>query len=349
MDNTQKVVWYKSEDGIYVSKPTFNYTGNRDRINVALINDKVPTDTHLYGWQFVEGETELKSLKDKKTGPICNIRYELINPSLAGDKIPLVLTDKQVNEEEDWEDDDEPYSWHNPEFNSLRSLYERKYDREPAFFVEVPFEAEYLGEILADNVNNISNATYKINRGHYASDGFQDINIKDVVKYYELEQMLVSDLLLHNRPCYLDSPTTYKIVRNYIKDNINPKTAIVSSDYDFCFTVEKKISVKPWVNRREILTSRGKSYRPLKFTSSNVEYKKIKVFEMTNSKDKYQGYSVIDGFKGDNLKNLIDNIKLFLDELLEFINQEVSECEHCKGTGHLVMDTFDKNKRTQDD
>lgn len=342
-NNIIKAVWHKADNGIYLGGSEFNYRGDRSGVYVDLINDKEPKPTHLTGWKFVEGENEPLSFKKKQSGKICDIRYELIDPSLASDKIPLTLKDTEV--EEFYDSDVYTHNWNNPVYNNLRSLYERKHDREPDYFAEVIFEAEYLGEIVSENVDNVVSAKYLVNRTNWASDGKTEIDIKDVVTYYELEKMLVSDLLIHNRPCYLDSVMTYKIVRNYIKDNINPKVATITSDYDFCFTVQKKIAIKPLEKRTEILTSRSKSYRPPRFKTSVTTHKTVPMFEMTNAKDKYQGYTVIDGFKGDNLQELVDNTKHFLDDLMDYINQEVDECIHCKGTGHLVNTNFDKNAR----
>lgn len=344
MSNTVKVVWYKADNGIYVGGCEFDYTGTRNGVYVDLINDKEPKPTHLRGWKFIEKESEPVSFKKKKSGNVCNIRYELIDQSLASDKIPLVLKDTEVDECCDYDNAEYDHSWKNPTYNNLRSLYERKYDREQDYFAEVPFEAEYLGEIVSEHVDNVVSAKYSISKSRWESDK-KEIDIKDVVSYYELEKMLVSDLLIHNRPCYLDSVTTYRIVRNYIKDNIDPKVATITGDYDFCFKVEKKIAIKPIERREEIKTNRNKSYRPPRFKTSTTTHKTVPIFEMTNAKDKYGGYSVIEGFKGNNLQELVDNTKHFLNDLMEYINQEVRECENCKGTGHIVNAVFNKNER----
>jgi hypothetical protein len=60
-----------------------------------------------------------------------------------------------------------------------------------------------------------------------------------------LERMLTPEFALHERPCSITSKQTYDIVRYYVKENIDPKQAEVTSDYDFCFTVKKKVAIKP--------------------------------------------------------------------------------------------------------
>lgn len=66
---------------------------------------------------------------------------------------------------------------------------------------------------------------------------------------------------------------------------------------------------------------------------------------MTHADRKYENHTVIDGFKWESLQDLIDNIKHYLDELMEVINSDMSECEHCNGTGHVINYNFDINKR----
>ena len=166
----------------------------------------------------------------------------------------------------------------------------------------------------------------------------RDVDLASITNYTELEKALTPEVLLHERPCFLPSEQTYSIIRAYIQNNINGAVARITSDYDFCFTVKKKVAVKPWTKRREILTSRGKSYRPPKFFTSHVEYREVEIFEMTPAKAKYGTYTVIEGFKGDNYRNLADNIRAYLDEQnrLEFINQPVARMPDLSGVrSHL--------------
>jgi hypothetical protein len=80
----------------------------------------------------------------------------------------------------------------------------------------------------------------------------------------------------------------------------------------------------------------GKSYARPKIHERTVEYKLVEIFEMTHDERGYQGYTPISGFKGDSLVDLVENVKLFLDELMFHINSPVKECEHCGGTGHIL-------------
>ena len=156
--------------------------------------------------------------------------------------------------------------------------------------------------------------------------------------------MLVPDLAIHNRPCSLSQDNTYKIIRSYIKNNINGKYARVTSDYDFCFTVTKVINIKPYIHTSEQTKSNGRSYAKPRIKKREINTKEFKIFEMCPKKP-YQGYTPIKGFTGENLLDLSNNIKSYLDELMSVLNSPLTECPCCDGTGFSKEDKFDSNKR----
>lgn len=340
-----KVVYFTSEKGLYISSDKFDYQGKRHPVcGVKFVNGKTFEDTHLNGWKLIPGETEIKLLEGVKSGGYSNRRYELIDKSLHSSTFPLTLTPEEV---EEWRNDDGEYCWGvGSQYKSFRSLYVVKEDRNPDIRYNIPFIGEHVGEITSSNVDNISKAKFNITKTGCFERENEIVDLTSIVHYYELEQMLVADLLIHNRPCYLTSESTYDIVRNHIKSNINPKYAVITSDYDFCFTVKKKIAVKPVATKKEQKTSRGKSYNPPRFITSSMTHKQIEIFEMTSEKKKYGHYSVIKGFKGESLEDLSNNIKAFLDELMDYINSPLSECSCCNGTGHVLEENFELNKRT---
>ena len=79
--------------------------------------------------------------------------------------------------------------------------------------------------------------------------------------------MLTPEFCIHERPCKLTSKKQmYSIVRNWIKTNINPKCAEITNDYDFCFTVKRKL-YHPAVTIRTEIKSKMAVAMPPKFTS----------------------------------------------------------------------------------
>jgi translation elongation factor EF-1alpha len=108
--------------------------------------------------------------------------------------------------------------------------------------------------------------------------------------------------------------------------------------------VKKLVYIKPYIERKEIKKSNGRSYASPKFTTRSIETKEVEIFEMCPSK-KYNNYTPIDGFKGDNITDLVENMKLFLEELMRVINQPVQECQHCGGLGCTYTKVTHMNER----
>jgi hypothetical protein len=156
--------------------------------------------------------------------------------------------------------------------------------------------------------------------------------------------MVVPEFCLHTQPCSLSRDQVYRIIRAYVQDNINPKAAKITSDYDFCFTVSKRVQIKPYVNRYEITKSNGKRYSPPRFTQKAVTETSLKIFEM--APNAYQNYPVIEPWKADNLQDLQDRMTSYLETLMAEINSEVSECSCCNGTGYIINKIVTNNRPT---
>lgn len=343
-----KLDYYKSDAGIYVARNCISYLNRREELgkhSQFLINGKKPEPTHHVSWFFVKGETELKSVSLMSTGEVHNRRWELRDstPELVKNTLPKVILQEDASE---YYEDDEGYCIGSEcEQHEYQNFYTRTYDTKPDYFKEQDIEVTFLGDIESSLVSGPKGASYSVWRTSYTHEGDQMLDISDIASFSELSKILTSDLLLHNQPCSLTSEQTYKIIRKYVSDNIDPKWGNITSDYDFCFTVKKKIAIKPWIKRTEQTKRNGRSYAKPRVNTRTIEHKEEAIFEMTHKQSNYRGYTSIIGFKADNLQELIDNIKDFLDELLDHINSPLSQCEHCNGTGHIFNDDFDKNKR----
>lgn len=332
-----KLKCYKSPIGILVKN---EYSSWKD---FYIVNDKKVEGTFSPNWLISKGSEEVVSVKQRVTKYSEITGYTLIDPSLASDKIPSTLTLDEVGKY--YDDDEEEYYWNN--YQSLRSLYTEIRPEKTESWEEVEFEVEYLGTLNIDNVDDPVNTkvSLKTRDDGWGAKPPVEKSIASLAEYDELVKAIVPDIVIHHQPCSISSYVAYQIVRAHVKNNIDPKNATITSDYDFCFTVKKKVAIKPVNFKNEILTARGKSYRPPRYKIGTTTYKDLEIFEMTNAKDNYRGYTPIAPFRGDNLKDLADNVQTFLDELMMYINTPFSECEHCKGTGHIVGDKFDKNKR----
>lgn len=341
----QKLTYYVTNKGLLVANAAFNYGTVRSNLSVnCLINDKPLELTHANHWYFIEGESEILSYKEKKsdTNVLSHYRLKDADMEIEG-KIPFSLNHEDV--EEYWDEDDECSVWKN--YASLRSLYEPVYTKVVGGYEEHPFEAEFKGEVVGDIDKPVETTFNVITEGIWGKKDEKPIKIESIAHYSELDMILTPEFAIHLKPCYLTSKQTYDIVRTFVKDNIDPKQVIITSDYDFCFTVKKKVAIKPWVKSTELKKANGRSYRTPKFKTQTVDHKQVEIFEMTHEQKGYQGYTIIKGFSGQSLEELVENIKLYLNDLITYINTPVVECDCCKGTGHIISNNFEMNKREE--
>lgn len=339
----QGLVYYKTDRGLIVGNRAFVYGNVRSDLHGGcLVNDKKLDGTHSKYWYFLPDETEIVSYKEKVADAHVLKGYTLKDPEMFVEgKIPLQLSVDDVKQY--YDDDEDQTMWEH--HNNIRPLYEPVYEKVVGGYQEVEFEAECKGVVEGDLERPIE-TTFRVKHdGAFGSGEVKPVKLENMVHYGELDRILTPEFAIHNKPCALTSKQTYDIIRTFVKDHIDPKEAIITSDYDFCFTVKKKVAVKPWVRTTEQKTRNGRSYRTPKYKNQTIDHKQVEVFEMTHGEKGYQNYTVIKGFTANNLKELVDVIKVYLEELVGYINNPVSECEHCRGTGHMVVGDFDKNKR----
>jgi len=260
------------------------------------------------------------SIKKKVPTKKTLVGYELKSTSLASDNIPAFLTLEQLTPVED---DDDIYGY-SGEYKEFAYLYKPKFDDIPEQLEEVPFELIDLGEIEVENYNSPEKIIIK--QKHERTDGKPtNVDLSSIVRYEELHEILTPEFLVHNCPCTLSSEQMFKIIRYYVKENINPSEARITSDYDFCFTVKKVIKKEP-----SAVTKYKKSTEDL-----------FEVFEMTWSgyggkSTGYQGYTPIQALNASSLGDMKVKLEEYLTKLMDIINSEVEQCDCCKGTGHVV-------------
>lgn len=336
-----KLDCYKSPYGVFMKDVDTWWWSNRK------VNGKVAVNSHSNRWKLLEGEEEIKSIVKTIKTISKVIGYVLVDESLASEKIPSRLTTDQVGLH--WDDDCEGYRWEN--YSQLRSLYKEVYSVEEVIEEDEEFEVNYLGSLTVEDLDAPHKASVQIKLpdAGWSSKPPTLTIISSLAQYEEIVKAVVPDLLIHTQQCTIPSTIAYQIVRGFIKNNIDLKHASITSDYDFCFTVKKKVGVEPTPWKTEITTTRGKSYRPPRFKTGTKTFKEVEIFEMTHTMEKYRGYTPIEGFFGNNLKELVDNVQTYLEELISYINTPFEECTHCKGTGHIVGEKFKINLRGSDE
>lgn len=323
MNTELKVV--KSNLGLFIKFGNYYMT----KLSDIRVNGVDVKPTHAKEWGFIEGETEVKNLEFFEQNEKINPRYELKNKDIASDTIPLTISQDDL--ERDYDGD-----W-TGKFVGMGGLYSLVYDKVDPYWKEYAFEAQYDPEIEIKNLSKPVEMTVKAISQHYFSKQEYEKPLSEIVTYSGLVDFLVPEFLKHERPCSISSDQIYQIIRAYIKDNIDPANATITSDYDFCFTVKKRIKIKPYIHKWEEKQWNGKGYRKPRFRSREVSYKEMEIFEMTPASKKYGAYAVISGIDASNLQEMADRLKAYLDDLMEYINMPVQECPNCNGCGGFVV------------
>lgn len=218
--------------------------------------------------------------------------------------------------------------------HKLYSLYEPNYEITPETTQEIEFSIDIVAELDGELVEKtIKFPVY----GRYPNSEGKNWSVtNDRLKLGLLDEIITPDILRQERPCELSTEDSYKIIRTYIKDNINPKVAEITSDYDFCLTVNKRIplATKEEYKVDENFSLFGKRKKPKFVTKYRVERKK-EIYKIAPRIDGevYQGYPEAPSFRGENAKNLEDNIKEYLEEIITEINKPMRDCHICKGEG----------------
>jgi hypothetical protein len=225
-----KIDYYKTNIGIF-----FKLSG-KYRINGTELSEL----KQFNGWYLIRSDiTKIEVYlpeTNRQTG------WTLKNPALESDLMPLNLEMKAIYTDYDIYDNEAIYGSH----VDYASLYTESYKIIPCVWNEVSFELVQLGygEYVVSNISEPIQMKVKVSDNNiYNSSKFVECDLSKIVSYGELESILTPEPFIHTQPCYLTSGQVYKIIRHYVKENINPKTAFVNSDYDFCFSVSKKIQV----------------------------------------------------------------------------------------------------------
>jgi hypothetical protein len=298
-----------------------------------FFNGIEPKPTFDRSWFFVPNFPE--SVQRWVKQPNINFRYILRDESMLSDRVK-----KEFAREDVAEYDSSAYDWiWKPEYATLRSLYELTSDPQPDALEEVEFSADLIFEIDHE-AQKVETFSYPAMRNSGKNSGFDEITNENLRRRL-IDEIAVPSIYRGERPCKLTSVQTYNIIRQHVKLNIDSKVAVVTSDYDFCFTVKKRIKLAVPVkytvdiNNTNIFSKRKKKsiYEERYHTAKDVE-----IFEMTSEEHKYKGYTPIRGIEGINDADLKKKLDTYLADLMAYINEPVEECPNCKGLGVLLKE-----------
>ncbi len=322
----QKIKAIKTDSFVFVQSQDANSSYSRSSGLDGLLFDGVYGKPAFYSSKWLQLDKMPTKIEKVKSAISTNKRFELIDPEMASDKIPRVLLPEDVflDPSDCWD------GWDN--HCHLSSLYEEKYDLETPPPEVLDFEIEIILEI--DKIEEYGGFDYPIRKINWNKNEFERLKLSDV-EHEDIDVILFPDLVLPSRTSKLTSEQSYKLVRTHIQQNIDPKYAVISSDYDFCFAVQKRVKLdSPESTKFDI--SRLGSKRP-KYETRLITDRKVTIFEMTWDRAlhgrPYEKYTPITPFVGKNIGDLKKNIDEFLAELMEKINEPLKDCPHCQGRG----------------
>ena len=323
-----KINAIKTDNGFYLSHPVDDSRWSKtSSLSNYFFDGKVAEKTHNATWLFVKKLP--KSITKEKCQPHINHRFELIDPSFANKKVPLSIIRQEAGEHKDDGFGGYTFCW-KPEYAHLSSLYKEVSDPQPNIMVDVPFEINVILEI--DKIKEYGGFSYPIQKTQWSHEGFTQLTDKDV-QHNLVDTIIFPGIVLPARESKLTSKQSYDIIRKHVQDNIDPKWATITSDYNFCFTVCKKVPLaKPISYKKDV--SRWGARKPKYENAVRLE-RTFEIFKMGHSGDgaPYKGYEAIAGFQGANVEELKQNIDDFLNDLMAKINEPLKDCPHCNGMG----------------
>lgn len=327
---------YKTNLGLILKSDTGYYP--QDLSKLYLINGK--SCSVLNNSWFLLDDQEITSVQKKVPESQVQVGWELdSNNQIAGLGLPKTQTMEELKYF--YNSDTEEYEYQGL-LAGVGNLYKKVYETIPERWEEIDFEVQIIRNLEIENISKP--VEMKIMSYHQLGQyGVKplEFDLKSVTTWGELEKILTPEFLLHERPCEISSQNLYKIIRTHVVQNLDRTKCKITSDHDFCFTVKRIVQVKPYVVRKEQYKGLFKSYNPPKFKNETVTTKEVDCFEMTHDQADgngrgYKGYTIIPALKANNLKQLSEYLKQYLDDLITNLNTPVVECEHCSGTGHII-------------
>ena len=314
-----KMLCIKTDKGCFISDcfvtSGYDFEYHNTVIDKLLFNGKKAAKTFHKNWYYIEQYPNL--IQREINNERINKRYELLDKTLVSDKIPKII----------------PYETREEyNLNLLNSLYEYKYDIKPVHLEEIMYDIQVLCEIENYNFPPTFNYT------GIKKEGFSDCKyiIKNSdIQHQLLDKIIFPPIMLHEKPCKLSSKQMYDITRQYIIDNIDQSVARITSNYDFCFEVCKIIPViEPKIITYHNIFAKTKRERD-KIHSHIKKYEEYTIFNMTDDRQQYKGYSVIPEMYANNETELKEKLDTWLESLIKLINKPLCQCPECKGKGYI--------------
>jgi hypothetical protein len=324
MEEKVKIIAVETEDGkYYYRSDNYKFKGYGYK---HLIDGKELVGTFHSDWYVVDSiPNKIEKLEEQ---PNINYRYVLKDKSMVSNNIAL-----EVKKEDFMYLPVDGEEYVRDKYKDYYSLYEEVSDKQEPKKVDIDFEFEVIMKVK--EIKESVDIPYDMAISKYASDGLVQVGPHNI-KNFIYDKIKYPEIVLPQRPCYISSYDTYRIVRQYIKQNMDYDVAKITSDFDFCFRVKKIIYLSEPVKCRENANDVIFSKRKPNYKTRYIKEREVECFEMTHDVENYKGYTVIKGFEARNQEELKEKIDNYCKDLIEFINKPLKDCDNCKGLGVVL-------------
>lgn len=290
---------------VFISDASNTVWHFNDLASAFLFDGQRAIPTHKKGWLELP---KLPQKVERLVKPLTKlIGFRLKDGFPSSDKLPEKVDPNffaYIN------DDSDEGSCKNKE---IVGLYERIYEEQPAYSEQIEFEISTIA--------------------HKNSD-WKFVTAPKNVQNYLIDEITKHPDILQDEKCFLTTEESYKRIRDFVKTNVNPQAAYVSSDYDFHFAVSKRI----------VLHEKEKCQRNVKPFAKRPKYvddyrttRTVQVYDIIPKEGTRKSYDkdscVAPKFEGDNYEDLEAKIAEYLQDLIAKINEPLKDCPHCKGKG----------------
>lgn len=278
------------KDGMFISDNIEGKSYFNSRIHNLLFDDEALVRTPKDNWYKID---KLPTKVTEKTkNQTVNSRYELKAGFPVSELTPQVIPYNDMDEDSD-----------------IKGLYSYKSDTIEGVYEEIEFNIEILSE---------EEERFYVEKPKYP--GTPSL----------ITQLTTNPALYPQRDCVISGKEFYKIIRNYIKTFIDGKYAKITSDYDFCLTVEKVIHLTEPVS---YTVGGGTKRKPTTIT----KYRDTRaIVILKTSPEGYSGYPTQKGITGENQEDLDNKVTKYLEDLIAEINSPMKDCTCCKGRGVIL-------------
>lgn len=338
MSEKLKVYAIETDKGYYISLTLGESYSSYNYLDGKLFDGISAKPTFHSQWRLIDKIPEKITHIEKQ--PNINYRFILADDKLASENIPLEIKREDAGEFQKDCNDNSVFVWKD-EYAMYRSLYVEVSDPQPDKVVEDDFEFNVIMKVSDIKPPPEIKYSVKPRYDSYSSKMvYENITNYDV-HHQLLDKIIFPNIVLPETPCQLSADDLFKVIRQYVKDNIDPRVAKITSDYDFHFEVKKRIPItKPYQSTYE--HSRRGRRRP-EMRTVTVSEKEQTIFVITTSSSHTYGSAIVlKPFEAKTEADLKEQVDIYLKDLITFINEPVKECPTCLGVGCLFNEKFTK-------